>query len=65
MYQWDLKRFLIFKILISDYKNGNLCDMEYLLEESYIKEFINNAKIINGKTPIVGNKSYFTDGDKY
>lgn len=51
--------------------------MEYLLEESYIREFINNAKIIEnvdnlnieklikGKTPIVGNKSYFTDGDKY
>ena len=77
VYQWNIKKFLIFKILILDYKNGNLCDSEYLLEESYIKDFINKAKIIENednidiekliqnKTPVVGNKRYFTDGDKY
>lgn len=53
-----------------DYIEGNVCNTEYLLEESYIKNFIKNAKVesnnlnidieklIEGKTAIVSNTRY-------
>ena len=65
------KQFLFFHIYVFDYKEGNVCETEYLLEESYIKRFIEKAeiiyndenidisKLIEGKTAIVGNKRYF------
>jgi len=73
---WDIKEFFIFKVLILDYKKGNICATEYLLEEEYINKVINEAqiieneknidlsKLIEGKTAIVGNKKYFYDEDK-
>ncbi len=67
---WDYKKFLFFKLYILTYEEGNICENEYLLEESYIKKFIKKAKIkensdninleklIEGKTPIIKNKRY-------
>jgi hypothetical protein len=68
------KRF-IFYLFTLEYVHGNLCDTEYVLEESYIEDFINNAKItynshnldieklIEGKTAIVSNTRYL--GNEY
>lgn len=66
----DIEKFLIFYLFNIEYEKGNLCDTEYLLEEEYIENFINNAEIIDnpenidieslieGKTAIVGNTRY-------
>lgn len=75
--KWRLKKFLVFKVFILDYEDGNICDSEYLLEESYIKNFLDNAKIeyndsninlsklIYGKKAIVSNTRYYTEDEKY
>lgn len=67
---YDAKKYFFFYIITLEYKEGNICDTEYLLEETYIENFINNAeiiyndnninleKLIYNKTPIVGNKRY-------
>lgn len=69
------KQFLFFHFYYFDYVEGNVCETEYQLEESYIKEFIEKAiikenrkninvkKLIKGKTPIVGNTKYL--GNEY
>lgn len=75
---WDYNGFLFFKWFKIKYEKGNVCETEYLLEESYVKHFIENAeiisnkddvdlaKLIEGKTAIVGNKKYsFDDNYKY
>lgn len=75
---WDYEGFLFFRWFRVKYKEGNVCETEYVLEESYIKNFIENAKIndecdnidleflIEGKTPIVSNKRYpLNDEHKY
>ena len=66
----DIKKYFIFYVYNLEYKDGNLCDTEYLLEESYIKDFIDNAiitynshdidikSLIKGKTAIVSNTRY-------
>ena len=66
----DFKNFLFFHVIEMEYVNGNLCDEEYVLEESYIQNFLENAEIIEnvknidlaemikGKEAIVGNKKY-------
>lgn len=71
IYNFDIKKYLIFNIISFEYKDGNICDTEYLLEESYIENFIENAvilyngnnidikELIKGKSAIVGNKKYF------
>lgn len=71
IYSWDIKKFLFFKVLVLDYKKGNVCNTEYLLEEEYIHRVISEAdfisneknidlkKLIEGKKAIVGNKRYF------
>lgn len=71
IYGYDFKKFLFFHVIILEYKNGNVCDTEYLLEESYISNFLDDAeitynsknidltKLIKGKSAIVGNKRYF------
>ena len=68
--KWEYKNFLFFRWFKIEYKKGNVCETEYLLEESYIKHFLENseiisnednidlAKLINGKTAIVGNIRY-------
>lgn len=70
-----IEKKFIFYLITLEYVNGNLCDTEYLLEESYIKNFINNAeitynshnldieKLIEGKTAIVSNTRYL--GNEY
>lgn len=72
---WEYKGILFFKWFKIEYKKGNVCATEYLLEESYIKHFIENAEIkeneddinllelIKDKEPIVGNKRYFWNDD--
>ena len=66
----NIEKKFIFYLFTLEYVNGNLCDTEYLLEESYIENFINNAeitynshnldieKLIEGKTAIVSNARY-------
>lgn len=68
---YEFKKFLFFHIIILKYKEGNVCDTEYVLEPNYIENFINNAvikyntnnidlpKLIEGKTPIISNTRYF------
>lgn len=66
----DIEKILFFYKVILEYEKGNLCDYEFYLEEEYILDVINNAKIeenekninlrklIEGKTAIEGNKRY-------
>ena len=66
----DFKKFLFFHVIEMEYVEGNMCDEEYVLEESYIQNFLENAEIeenlkninwaemIKGKKAIVGNKKY-------
>ena len=77
----DIKKKFFFYVYNLEYEDGNLCDSEYILEESYIDNFINNAEIIDnylnidikslieGKTAIVGNTRYtgndYTQGIYY
>lgn len=68
--KFNIRKFLIFYLFTLEYEKGNLCDTEYLLEESYITKFINEAEItynsnnidikelIKGKTAIVSNTRY-------
>jgi len=66
----DFKKILFFYKITLEYENGNLCDYEYVLEEEYITNFIDNAniksnlnninieKLIKDKTAIIGNTRY-------
>jgi len=70
---YDFKKFLMFHVLIMEYVKGNMCEEEYVLEEEYIQNFIENAiidynddnldiaKLIEGKEAIVGNTRYSTE----
>jgi len=72
---YKFKKFWFFHVITMDYIEGNFCDTQFMLEESYIKNFIKNAKIkenesnldiaklIEGKTAIVGNTRY--NGNDY
>ena len=56
-----------------EYEKGNRCENEFLLEEEYINNFLNNAvidynennidvgKLIKGKTAVVSNTRYSGD----
>ena len=67
---WDYNSFLFFKWFKVEYQKGNICATEFILEESYIKNFLENAKInkesdkvdietlIKGKEAIISNKRY-------
>lgn len=48
----DIEKKLFFYVLTIKYVNGNLCDSEFILEESYIENFIENAKIISNENNI-------------
>lgn len=75
IHDFEFKKFLFFHAVILEYTEGNICATEYVLEPSYINNFLENAKIesndnnidikklIEGKTPIVGNTRYF--GNEY
>lgn len=65
-----IKKKLFFYTITFDYKKGNLCANEYLLEESYLINILENAEIITNdknlnikelikdKKAIVSNKRY-------
>ncbi len=67
---FDFKKFLFFHVISMEYEEGNYCDTQFVLEEDYIKDFleraeieenVNNldiAKLIEGKEAIVGNTRY-------
>lgn len=75
IYNWDVKKFLFFKILVLEFKEGNVCETEYYLEHDYILNFIENAeieenewnidvaKLIENKEPIESNTRY--TGNEY
>lgn len=66
----DSRRILFFYFNTIQYKEGNVCDYEYYLEEEYITNFLNNAeiiyndnnldigKLIEGRKAIVSNTLY-------
>ena len=70
IHSFDFKEFLFFHVIIMEYEEGNYCDTEFLLEESYINDFLeraeiqlnesnlNIAELIEGKEAIVGNTRY-------
>lgn len=70
IYNWEYKNFLFFKLYILSYKEGNICQNEFILKEEYIKRFIQEAQIkknedninieelIKNKKPIIKNKRY-------
>ena len=71
IYNFDFNNFLFFHMIVMEFKEGNVCDTEYLLEEAYIENFLENAeikynnknidlgKLIKNKKAIVANKRYF------
>ncbi len=70
IYNYKHKQFLFIHFYSFDYKEGNVCETEYQLEEEYINNFIKKANItynshniniqnlISGKESIVGNSKY-------
>ena len=72
----DIQKFLFFYVIRMDYIEGNYCETEFQLEEEYIKNFLESARIeynshdvnvaelIKGKTAVVGNTRYFTEEEK-
>lgn len=73
---WEYKEFLFFKLFVLEYKEGNVCATEYLLEPSYIEKVIKDAqitdnshnidleKLIKDKKAIVGNTKYHSEDEK-
>lgn len=77
----EVKKYVFFYLTTIHFKEGNVCDYEYYLEEDYINNFINNAeiisndnnidisKLIEGRRAIVSNKLYtgndYTNGIWY
>ena len=67
---YDFNKFLFFHMIIMEYVEGNYCDTQFILEESYIENFLERAeiecndsnldiaKLIAGKEAIVENKRY-------
>ena len=67
---YDIKNFLCFYIIEMEYVKGDMREEEFVLQEEYITRFLTEAKIvenesnidlaklIDGKTPIVGNTRY-------
>ena len=67
---YEYKGFLFFKWFKIRYEKGNICDKEYMLEESYIKRFIKEAKIIENEDKInieklIENKKAIVTNKKY
>lgn len=72
---FDVNRFLFFYTVSMNYIAGDVRETQFVLEESYIDNFLNNAEIISndnnvqlaslieGKTAIVGNTRYFDNDD--
>lgn len=74
-HSYDFDKFLFFYVIKMEYVEGNMCEVEYVLEEEYIQNFLENAvieyndsnldiaELIKGKEAIVGNKRYL--GNEY
>lgn len=78
---FDVKKFLFFYTIHMEYVKGDFRETQFLLEESYIENFLNNAKIvsndsnidlaslIDGKKAVIGNTRYlgndYTNGIFY
>lgn len=72
---FNVKSFLFFYVLEFDYVDGDYRERQFVLEEDYIKYWLENAEIkenesnldiaalIAGKTAVVGNTRYF--GNEY
>ena len=72
---YEFKKFLFFHVIAMDYIEGNFCDTQFILEESYIQNFLERAKIkenesnldiaklIEGKTAVMANTRY--TGNEY
>lgn len=70
---FDFHKFLWFHVLVMEYEEGNLIETQYILEEAYITDFLQNAVIeendddidlaalIRGKTAIVSNTRYIPE----
>ncbi len=75
LFNYDFQKFWFFHVITMDYVEGNMCEKEYVLEEEYIQNFIDNATIeeneanldiaelIKDKKAIVGNTRY--SGNEY
>lgn len=73
IYDFKFSNFLFFHLTVMEYEKGNRCENEFLLEEEYINNFLNNAvidynennidvgKLIKGKTAVVSNTRYSGD----
>lgn len=67
---FNFKKFLFFHVISMEYEEGNYCDTQFVLEEDYIRDFLERAEIeenvnnmdiatlIEGKEAIVGNTRY-------
>lgn len=67
---FEVKSFLCFHTIHMEYVEGDVRDWQFFLDESYIENFIENAeiydneknidlaKLIEGKTAVVGNRKY-------
>ena len=67
---FDVSNFLFFHVISMEYVEGDVRETEFILEESYIENFLENAeitdnannidlaKMIEGKEAIVGNTRY-------
>ena len=72
---FDVSNFLFFYVISMEYVEGDVRETEFVLEESYIENFLENAvieenennldiaKLIEGKEAIVGNTRY--KGNEY
>lgn len=70
---YDFKHFLFFHVITMEYIEGNYCDTQFVLEEDYIKDFLERAeinyndsnldiaKLIEGKEAIIGNTRYLVN----
>ena len=76
--RWDYNGFLFFKWFKIKYVKGNVCETEFVLEESYIEHFlksaiideesdnVNLANLIKDKEAIIANKRYpWSDNHKW
>lgn len=66
----DFKKFMFFHVITVSYENGNKCETEYYLDESYVDNFLENAeikyndnnidiaKLIEGRVAVTGNIRY-------
>ena len=76
IHEIDIEKFGFFYVIRMGYIEGNYCETEFLLKETYIEDFIERAVIeynshdvdvealIEGKEAVVGNTRYFTDDEK-